>query len=137
VRKITSRRSSHIELLNLVRFHSVRTRKNYILTETELINSFELRKNDLKQYEIAFFVCELIDNLCPSGQVNGELFQLVGRFLQGGKMDDNSLMEFQSSILSSLGYWNSDRKFTDEKQVRIYIESIIEKKIKSRVIGDF
>ena len=35
VRKITSKRSSHIELLNLVRFHSIKTSKNIILTEIQ------------------------------------------------------------------------------------------------------
>lgn len=137
VRKITSKRSSHIELLNLVRFHSVKTSKNFILTETELVDSYEGRKIDLKQCEIAFFVCELIDNLCPHGQVNSELFFEVVKFLRSGAHDDDSLLAFETQVLSILGYWNVEKKFSNEGESRLFIESLIERKMKSRIIGDF
>ncbi len=136
VRKITSRRSSHIELLNLVRFQSVRTAKNFILTEIELLNSYEQRKDTLRQCEIAFLVCELINALCPYGQTNNELFDLVGLFLQKGYIDDDSLLKFETEVLSILGYWNVSKKFNTEKDVRTFIESLIEKKLKSRIIGN-
>lgn len=136
VRKITSRRSSHIELLNLVRFQSVRTAKNFILTEIELINSFEGRKDTLKQCEVAFLVCELVNALCPYGQTNMELFSLVGKFLQDGEAHDEALMQFETEVLATLGYWNVTQKFNTEKDSRTFIESLIERKIKSRVIGN-
>ncbi len=137
VRKITSKRSSHIELLNLVRFHSVKTSKNFILTEIELIDSYEGRKADLKQCEIAFFVCELIDNLCPHGQVSSEIFIEVLRFLEKGEHEDQALLEFETKILSLLGYWNMEKKFSSEEESRLFIESLIERKMKSRIIGNF
>jgi DNA repair protein RecO (recombination protein O) len=135
VRKITSKRSSHIELLNLVRFHSVKTAKNFILTEIELLNSFEKRKDTLKQCEVSFLVCELIDTLCPYGQTNKELFSRVLVFLKSGESDDEALLQFESDVLSTLGYWNASKKFTTELESRLFIESLIERKIKSRVIG--
>lgn len=137
VRKITSRRSSHIELLNLVRFNSVRTSKNFILTEIDLINSFEGRKDTLKQCEVAFLVCELVDNLCPFGQVNKELFTLVGIFLNGGEYTDEALLKFETEVLSILGYWSDTKSFASEVESRHFIENLIERKIKSRVIGNF
>ena len=137
VRKITSKRASHIEPLNLIRFNSVRTSKNFILTEVELLNSFEQRKSTLKQCEIAFFVCELIDGLCPQGQVSSEIFFMIGRFLRGGEYSDSELLNFETKILSSLGYWNVENKFANEGEARLYIESILEKKMKSRIIGNF
>ena len=136
VRKITSRRSSHIELLNLVKFNSVRTAKNFILTEIELLNSYEGRKDTLKQCVVAFLVCELINALCPYGQTNQELFELVGVFLDEGQAHDEALLEFETDVLSALGYWNVSKKFNAEKDVRTYIESLIEKKLKSRIIGN-
>jgi DNA repair protein RecO (recombination protein O) len=137
VRKITSRHSSHIELLNLVRFQSVRTAKNFILTEIELINSYEGRKDTLKQCEVAFLVCELVNALCPYGQTNIELFSLVGKFLKEGESHDEALVQFETEVLSTLGYWNTSKKFNAERDVRTYIESIIERKLKSRIIGNF
>lgn len=136
VRKISSRRSSHIELLNLVRFNSIKTSKNFILTEVELVNSFEKRKSTLKECEVAFFVCELIDNLCPFGQVNQELFVKVHEFLARGGIEDQDLLVFETSILSILGYWDMEKKFNSEEESRVFIESLIERKIKSRVIGN-
>lgn len=136
VRKITSKRSSHIEPLNLVKFHSVKTSKNFILTEIELINTFESRKNTLRQCEVAFFVCELIDSLCPHGLINKELFEVVGSFLETEALEDKDLLEFETKILTSLGYWNTNKTFSSEEEARKYIESLIEKKIKSRVIGN-
>ena len=47
VRRITSRRASSVELLNLIEFQSVRSRKNYVLTEVKLIDSFEELKKEL------------------------------------------------------------------------------------------
>lgn len=137
VRKITSKRSSHIELLNLVRFHSVKTSKNFILTEVELVDSYEDRKKDLKQCEISFFVCELLDNLCPHGQVSSELFSEVYDFLGNGYSDDNTLLDFETKVLSVLGYWNAKKRFSSEEESRLFIESLIERKMKSRIIGNF
>ena len=137
VRKITSKRSSHIELLNLVRFHSIKTSKNFILTETQLVDSFENRKDSLKQCEVAFLVCELIDNLCPQGQINMEMFDLDGTFLRDGEFSDNAILKFETDLLTNLGYWNMKNKFSTEEESRKFIESIIERKIKSRVIGNF
>lgn len=137
VRKITSKRSSHIEPLNLIKFNSVKSSKNFILTEVELINSFEERKSSLKQCEIAFFVCELIDGLCPQGQVSSEIFSMIGSFLRGGENSDEELLKFETRILSSLGYWNVENKFNSEGEARLYIESLLEKKMKSRIIGNF
>lgn len=137
VRKITSKRASHIELLNLVRFNSIKTSKNFILTETSLINSFEKRKDTLKQCEVSFLVCELIDNLCPQGQVNTEMFTLIGTFLRDGEFSDEAILKFETDLLTNLGYWNMKNKFNTEAESRQFIESIIERKIKSRVIGNF
>ena len=135
VRKITSRRSSHIELLNLVRFNSVRTSKNFILTEVSVVDAFENCKDTLKQCETAFLVCELIDNLCPYGQVNYELFETVGSFLKKGEFNDENILNFETNILTMLGYWNTNRKFATENESNAFIEGLIERKIKSRVIA--
>jgi len=51
VRKITSKRASSVELLNLIEFQSVHTSKNFILTEVKLLDSFENLKQDLKNME--------------------------------------------------------------------------------------
>lgn len=140
VRKINSKRASHIELANLINFNSIKTSKKYpsekapyILTEVELVTSFEDRKKTLDQFQTLFLICELIDALCPYGQKNEEVYQTIGRFIKTGNFSTESLCEWQTRVLTVLGYWNEEKKFANEKESRNYIEQLIERKIRSSV----
>lgn len=75
--------------------------------------------------------------MCPLGQINMEMFDLVGTFLRDGEFSDNAILKFETDLLTNLGYWNMKNKFSTEEESRKFIESIIERKIKSRVIGNF
>lgn len=135
VRKINSRRSSHIELLNLINFNSVKTSRNYILTEVDLVSSFESRKQTLDQCDTLFLLCELINALCPHEQVNREVYALLGRFIQKGDFSSAAILCWQTNILIELGYWNGEKKFKTEKESRQFIEQLLERKIRSRLIA--
>lgn len=77
IRKIPSRRSPHVELLN----HCVLSLYNGhafpILTEAQTIDSFAGVKEDLHKIGLAYHLCELVDGLCPEGQENRAVFNLV------------------------------------------------------------
>lgn len=135
VRKINSRRSSHIELLNLINFNSVKTSKNYILTEVDLVSAFESRKQTLDQCDTLFLLCELINALCPHEQVNREIYSLLGRFIQKGDFSSEAILLWQTNILIELGYWDGGREFKTEKESRQFIEQILERKIRSRLVA--
>src|SRR5690606_16970724 len=81
VRKISSKRAPHVELLNLINFQTVKSAKNHILTEVQVIDTFEDKRKTLQQCEVVFLVCELIERLCPPEAVNQELFAHVREFL--------------------------------------------------------
>lgn len=134
VRKITSKRASHIELLNLINFQSIQGKKNLILTEVQMIDSFEERRETLQQCEVIFLICELIERLCPFGAVNYELFSHVKDFLDNGNFSKEALLEFETDMLVHLGFWNSGKSFASEDESSQFIESLIEKKLKSRII---
>src|SRR3990167_4660571 len=69
VRKIQSRRSSHVELLNHASLFIYKGRGSLpILTEAETIDSFQDIKNDLTKVGFAYHICELIDGLCAENQ---------------------------------------------------------------------
>lgn len=134
VRKITSRRSSHTELLNLVRFQSVKTSKNYILTEVELVDSFQILKKSLDNIQEVFLICELVNNLCACSEKHSEVFDLICKTI--AKIENgekNVSFDFQKNLLVNLGFWNDEKKFSNEKELRSFIESIIEKKIKTNI----
>lgn len=135
VRKIKSRRGAAIELVNLIKFQAVKTRKNFILTEVETVSSFDHIKQDFASVQLVFLVCELLNALCPLGEVNSQVFDLL-RFtfdnIDKKKMGQQTF-EFQIKLLESLGFWSTKNTITSDSELRNYIESIIEKKVKTKL----
>jgi recombination protein O len=81
VRKITSRRSAHIELLNHTALHLYKGSGFTVLTEARVIDDFALIKKDFTKIGQAYHVCELVDGLCPDNQENSAVFTLLKRTL--------------------------------------------------------
>ncbi len=133
VRRINSRRAPHIELLNLIRFQTTKTKRNHILTEVEVVNTFSNIRNEMKHIGKMFLICELINSLCASEQKNFEVFSLVEATLNNFNRDDRDeeMLDFQTKMLASLGFWDSRDKFRSNEELSIFIERIIEKKIKT------
>lgn len=136
VRKITSKRSSHIELLNFALLSLHKGNVMSILTEVQTIESFSDIKTDLKKVGIAYHICELIDGLCPENQENSHIFTLLKDILTTlDKEEDVSraVYNFQLALLAELGYWSGDRVDKDFKTLA-FIENILERKLKTRQI---
>lgn len=136
VRKITSRRVSSVELLNLIEFQSVRSRKTYVLTEVKLIDSFEELKKEIGHIKKVFLMCELIDAVLPLGVGHPDIFDLIERASR--KMADNekNILYFQAKLLTMLGFWDQQFAFKNEDHLDQYTEQIIERKLKSRHLFD-
>lgn len=135
VRKITSRRASHVETINLIEFQSIRGKKNYILTEATVVSPYGELKKDLKCIEKVFLLCELINLLCPERVPHTEVFVLLENLLH--RIEKNGLpsvnfLEFQQDLLMLLGFWDGKKQFTDDIQMRYFIENIVERKLKSK-----
>jgi hypothetical protein len=77
VRKITSRRSAHVELLNHSLLSVHKSNAFPILIEAELVHSFSPIKSDLQKVGLAYHLCELVDGLCPEGQEQPQVFELL------------------------------------------------------------
>ncbi len=143
VRKITSRRAGHIELLN----HSILTlyqgNASPVLTEAATINNFSGVKNDLANMGLAFHLCELVDGLCPENQENIRAFFLLKETLDKLCSTENKktiVNEFEVQLLTILGYSikanfvtapEPDQTGLDRQS---FIENILERKLKSRNI---
>lgn len=131
VRKITSRRASHIELLNLSALSLYEGPRMQILTEAQTINSFQHLKNDLSKIAIAYHICELVNGLCAHNQENRMVFSLVlNTFRRLATVEDprTIVKEFEIEILSLLGFWHKERQSDNIHNV---IENILEKKLKT------
>lgn len=134
VRKIQSRRSSHIELLNHTKLALYKGRSIPLLTEVTTVNNFPEIKDDLSKVGFAYHICELIDGLCPENQENTAVFGLLIETLSRLSSDEDMLLvihEFEVELLSNLGYWNKDHANVDTHR---YIEDILERRLKSKHI---
>jgi DNA repair protein RecO (recombination protein O) len=141
VRKITSRKGGNLELFNHCILFLAEGRNLDIVTEAQVVSSFSRLGDDLEKAAAAFYVVELVDQLTPDGQVNRRVFDLLVDALndlqsainrsEGSPLADNqqlTIHKFEIELLRLLGFW-SDK--VDRRDVKGYIEEIIERKLRS------
>lgn len=134
VRKITSKRSPHIELLNLSVFTLYKSSRSTlsIVTEASTLKNFSDLKKDLKKIGFSFYICELLNSLCAENQENNKVFYLLKDTLvnlENFSSYDLLLDEFEERLLTVLGF---APKFYPIKNRKIFIEEILQKKLRSR-----
>ena len=132
VRKITSRKGGNVELFNHCVLFLAEGRNLDIVTEAQVVNSFSRLSDDLEKTATGFYLVELIDQLTPDGQVNRQVFDLLVQALSDLGTTNYELRtiihDFEIDLLKLLGFW-SDK--VDIKNVKGYIEEIIERELKS------
>ena len=134
VRKITSRKGGNLELFNHCVLFLAEGRNLDIITEAQVINSFSRLSQDLQKTAAAFYIVELVDQLTPDRQANRQVFDLLIEGLAQISADANadergkSIERFEVSLLRLLGFWSDN---IDRREVKSYIESIIERKLRS------
>lgn len=137
VRKISSKRASHIEPLNIVILTLYKGSGMPVLTEATSVETFPLVKVDLKKIGIGYHICELIDGLCPENQENETAFSLIEKIFQKLSIEHEIgvlIHAFEVELLSLLGYWSIGTHDLSGAKASYFIESILERKLKSRQI---
>lgn len=138
VRKITSRRSSHIELLNFSILTLYKSSRSLfpILTEAQAMEEFLPIKNNLPKVGFAYYICELVDRFCPDNQENKKAFFLfkdtLYRLASGDKQvqDGHSIIKnFEDELLANLGFLPKLHRVIDSQA---FIEDILERKLTSK-----
>jgi DNA repair protein RecO (recombination protein O) len=138
VRRIASKRSPHVELLNLVEISFYKGKGMPVLVEAQSKKTFDYLKSDLMTIGLAYHLCELIDGLCPEDELHRDIFFLFEKTLSE-LTSENSLEVihgFEVELLTILGYWNSHDAFFERKDMdtQSYIETLLERRLKSRRI---
>ncbi len=131
VRKITSRRSAHTELLNLSLLSIYDNSRFPILTEIVSIDSFEGIKDNLSKVGFAYHICELIDGLCAEKQENADIFDLIKDTFKKMELTadlDGIIDDFEIKLLRMLGFMSEE--LVPNRQY--FIEDILERKLKTR-----
>ncbi len=136
VRRITSRRSSHVELLNYATLTLYKGERMPILTEALVLEDYEGLKKNLTRVWAAYHICELVEGLCPENQEHEDIFELLKETLTKLSFEKQLkplIREFEVKLLTLLGYWQ-EREGSDELNTQALIEELLERRLKSKYI---
>ena len=127
VRKIPSRRSSHVELLNFSQLTLYASSKVFmpIVTEAQTLDDFSSIKDNLRKIGYAYYICELVNGLCPDNQENRDVFFHLKATLSELAKTLNIL-----TLVTKLGFW-SEARLLQTQDSRIVMEKILERKLKT------
>ncbi len=132
VKKITSRRSPHLQTGNLINVLISHKNDRFYLQESQLISGFsELKKDEDKVKQLYLFLF-VLDRLLPENQKEERVYNLTKRFLinlslPAGK-DRLGLLYYLNKLMSLLGYLHQAKNFNE---LKFFIEEIINEKIPS------
>jgi DNA repair protein RecO (recombination protein O) len=133
VRKLTSRKKGSIEPGTLAKFHFVKGRHWEILTQVQLISTFPGLRQSLVRITQLHQLLEIIDHLTVENQESPEVYHVfidTLHVLEQPGAKKGLLLHNIRVILKSLGFTH-DKLFT-ESQLKNYIESLAEKRLKSK-----
>ncbi len=132
VKKITSRRSPHLQTGNLINVILSHKNDHYYLQESQLISGFsELKKEEKKVKQLYLFLF-ILDRLIPENQKEERVYNLTKRFFIDlsrplGKKN-LGLLYYLNKLMSLLGYLHEDKSINE---LKFLIEEIINEKIPS------
>ncbi|PIS09162.1 DNA repair protein RecO [Candidatus Beckwithbacteria bacterium CG10_big_fil_rev_8_21_14_0_10_34_10] len=133
VRKVKSRKAPSLELFNLVDIYSARGKNLDIITETQLLNSFNSFKKDLAKISLAYEFCELTDRFLQDNQKNTRVFEVLKQSLERLNKENSNLKalekEFKIELLKNTGFGLPQS--LDIKDLNNHLENIMEKKLNS------
>ena len=135
VRRIPSRRSAHVELLNLSQLTLYKSSRSFmpLLTEAQTMEDFSSIKDDLHKIGYAYYICELINGLCADNQENKNVFFYLKSTLSALSQTSNAkalVKNFERNLLSILGFW-PEVKLLQTCDSQTVMERLLERKIKT------
>lgn len=135
IRRTTSRKAPHLELFNLASLFLAQGKNIDIITEAVTLASFSEIRKDLQKVGVTYYLCELVDKLCPERQENREVFSLLTQTLknlEASHLNDIYYLseDFANRLLWNLGFLPRETKLRGE-DLEHFIENILERELKS------
>ncbi|MBI4096950.1 MAG: DNA repair protein RecO [Candidatus Levybacteria bacterium] len=137
IRKIPSRRSAHVELVNRTLISVYKGHKIPVLVEAQMIEDYDEIKRDLNKIGFAYHICELIDGLCAENVEQARIFYLLKKVFERMRRDEDLapiIHDFEIQLLTELGFWNKSSALSARLDTKNYIENILERRLKSKSI---
>ena len=135
VRRPSSRKRGHIEVFNRIKFQAVKGRGLDMMTEAEIIDSFEMVRKDLKKVALAYYFMEVIGRTIHEEEKNIELYGLLQDYLEKLKEDKKLLslrQNFVYQALTILGFWPKGKDLPDPDSK---LEEVTERQLNSARVG--
>lgn len=136
VRKVNSRRSSHLEIFRNAKLTIRRYKSFDYVSEVTTVKAYEQITGNLTKSTYAYYICELVDQLTQPAEPNPQIYSIVERNFDALITSDSKnqldavIYRAAREILQSIGYLPSSTALT-HAQINRYIESLIEKPLKT------
>lgn len=131
VRRMTSRKGGSLDLFNEAVLFFSRGRNIDTVTEATTVNSFQPLRKDLRLISYVYYLCEIVDSLCPEAQPLPFVFDLlVSAFndLQNSG-SPKVVWDFEYQLLTHLGFLKEKKR--EKSGLRVFIEELIERELKT------
>lgn len=136
IRKISSRRSGHLEVFGQAQFTLYQGKTFDSVTEVTRIQRFQLPYNDLSKVSYAYYMCELTDLLLPERQEHEEVYHLLEERFSSlchtttHQESEEEVSVYALQLLRMLGFL-PEHQDIPQGNIHTFIESIVERKLKT------
>lgn len=131
VKKITSRRSPHLQTGNLINVLLSNRNDHYYLQETQLVSGFSELKQDDDRVKLLYAFLFVLERLLPEQQKEAKIYNLTKNFfidLSKSDKKETVILKYLTQIAMSLGYLDKE---VSKTELISLIEEIINEKIPS------
>src|SRR3989344_2085457 len=133
-RRLTSKKSPHLDNLNLIKFQTNRGDIPQYLSQVETVDAFSRIKSDLKKTRTCFYLTEILHRTLAEGEADEALFSALKKFLEGLNLSAESdcrglAIEFQHYLIKRLGF--PPPKSDAPAALVSYFESLIDRPLVS------
>lgn len=138
VRKIVSRRLSHLETGNFIKFSFYKKDNYFYLRETDVIYGYSKIKRSDKKINLLYLLFFILNKILPENQKEQLIFSKTLNILKElNNQDDFDMIEvkcFLKDILIISGFINKDKANNAIFDPILFIENLIHEKIKIATI---
>lgn len=134
VRRPTSKKRGSLEMFSQVRINMTDSKGLGIITEAQLISSFQLLRADLKKIAVAYFFCEVVKKISPEGEQNTTMYELLHEaFIMLSEAQNSKVVKdrFLWDILKDSGFVEHKTKEDPQK----ILDQVLEQKLSSIRVG--
>lgn len=132
IRKITSKKSSHMEVFNKTSLYIAQGKSFAILTEAQTLETYPSLKTHLQVVANAYHLVEIVDKLCPEKEVHTIIFYLLEKSFE--ELNKNPELahaiseQFSLSFLREMGYLPPGKIMTGDV-LENYLRTILERNL--------